>query len=51
MVIPEFDIKSVKLVPKDIVLSTVTELTQYYIKDWSLVYWDKGNEQLLQSIP
>ena len=43
MVLQEFDKESVKVLPKDIVLSTVKELTQYFIQDWSLDFWDKGN--------
>ena len=42
MVLPEFDKESVKLIPNKIILSTVTELTQYFIKDWSLSFWDNG---------
>ena len=43
VVLQEFDKESVKVLPKDIVLSTVKELTQYFIQDWSLDFWDKGN--------
>ena len=40
----KFDWDNVNLVPKTMELLTDTELTQYYIKSWSLDYNDEGKK-------
>ena len=42
----KFDWDNVNLVPKTMELLTDTELTQYYIKSWSLDYNDLGKMQV-----
>ena len=42
MVLPEFDLKTVVLVPDQIIMKSDTELTQYFIKEWTLTYMEKG---------
>ena len=42
MVLPDFDIETVILVPDKIIMSSDTELTQYFIKNWYLAYVDQG---------
>ena len=42
MTLPAFDLKTVMLVPNQIIMGSDTELTQYFIKEWSLDYIDKG---------
>ena len=42
MVTSAFDQDTVLLMPENMFLSTETELTQYFIKDWSLSFWNKG---------
>ena len=42
MVTSAFDRDTVLLMPENMFLSTETELTQYFIKDWSLSLWNKG---------
>ena len=42
----KFDWDNVNLVPKTMELLTDTELTQYYIKSWSLDYNDPGKMQV-----
>ena len=37
-----FDQKTVELVPDLIIMESETELTQYFIKEWSLEYKDGG---------
>ena len=43
MILPEFDLKTVMLVPDQIIMKSNTELTQYFIKEWTLTYMDKGS--------
>ena len=43
MILPEFDQETVLLVPDKIMLSTDTELTQYFIKEWHLNLASSGN--------
>ena len=42
MILSEFDLNVVHLLPGKIFLLTETELTQYFIKDWGLAYWHGG---------
>ena len=42
MVLTEFHQVTTKLVPKEIELLSPKELSQYYIKDYQLVYFDEG---------
>ena len=42
MITSAFDQDTVQLMPENMFLSTETELTQYFIKDWSLSFWNKG---------
>ena len=42
----KFDWDNVNLVPKTMELLTDTELTQFYIKSWSLDYNDLGKMQV-----
>ena len=42
MVLAEFDLKTVMLVPDQIIMNSNTELTQYFIKEWTLTYMEKG---------
>ena len=42
MVLPAFDLETVILVPHQIIMDSETELTQYFIKHWSLAYIDNG---------
>ena len=43
MVLPDFDLKTVVLIPDEIILSSDTELTQYFIKEWYLNFVNEGN--------
>ena len=38
----KFDQETVELVPDLIIMESETELTQYFIKEWSLEYKDRG---------
>ena len=42
MTLRKFDQKTVELIPDQIIMESETELTQYFIKEWSLEYKDKG---------
>ncbi len=42
MMLQKFDQKTVELVPDQIIMESETELTQYFIKEWSLEYKDQG---------
>ena len=42
MVLAEFDLKTVMLVPDQIIMNSDTELTQYFIQEWTLTYMEKG---------
>ena len=42
MLLRKFDQKTVQLVPDLITMESETELTQYFIKEWSLEYKDEG---------
>ena len=42
MVLPDFDLETVSLIPDEIIMSSATELTQYFIKEWRLEFEDKG---------
>ena len=42
MILSKFDLNSVLLLPGTISLITETELTQYFIKDWQLTFWNNG---------
>ena len=42
MVLSDFDLKAVTLVPNKILMSSDTELTQYFIKEWFLTFEDPG---------
>ena len=46
MVLGRFDQETVELVPDQIIMESETELTQYFIKEWSLKYKDKGKNYL-----
>ena len=43
MVLPEFDLKTVILVPDKIIMESGTELTQYFIQEWTLTYKEENN--------
>ena len=43
MVLPEFDLKTVVLVPDKIIMESGTELTQYFIQEWTLTYKEENN--------
>ena len=38
MILKQFDMDSVKLNPDSIIMQSPTELTQYFIKSWTLKY-------------
>ncbi len=42
MILQRFDQETVELVPDQIIMESETELTQYFIKEWSLDYKDGG---------
>ena len=42
MVLPDFDLETVSLIPDEIIMSSATELTQYFIKEWRLEFEDQG---------
>ena len=42
MVLTEFHQVTTKLVPTDIELLTSTELSQYQITQWQLIFYDEG---------
>ena len=42
LVLPDFDLETVMLVPDQIIMNSDTELTQYFIKDWGLSFIDEG---------
>ena len=46
MVLSSFDLSTVLLLPGNISLLTETELTQYFIKDWDLTFWNKGTDEI-----
>ena len=39
----QFDQETVEMIPDVIDLQSSTELTQYFIKTWSLTYTNQGN--------
>ena len=43
LVLDQSDRKTVMLVPDEMILASQTELTQYFIKDWSLTFMNPGN--------
>ncbi len=40
MTLRAFDQETVELIPDQIIMESETELTQYFIKEWSLEYKD-----------
>ena len=42
MILQKFDQDTVEMVPDQIIMESETELTQYFIKEWSLEFKDKG---------
>ena len=44
MKLHSFDQETSILIPGSIKMMKETELTQYYIKDWQLTYYDKGEK-------
>ena len=44
MKLHSFDQETSILIPGAIEMMKETELTQYYIKDWQLTYFNKGEE-------
>ena len=42
MVLPDFDLETVTLTPDKITMSSDTELTQYFIKEWNLKFVEPG---------
>ena len=51
MILKEFDAATTALTPDKLVMMSAIELTQYYITDWKLKYFDQGfifSEKFLQ---
>ena len=51
MILKEFDAATTALTPDNLVMMSAIELTQYYITDWELKYFDQGfifSEKFLQ---
>ena len=47
LVLDQSDRKTVMLLPDEMILASQTELTQYFIKYWSLTFMNPGNLQML----
>ena len=50
MVLPDFSLKTATLIPDMITMSSNTELTQYFIKDWHLRFAVKGQNKIYSYI-
>ena len=42
MVLSDFDLETVTLIPEEVLMSSNTELTQYFIQNWYLTFGDQG---------
>ena len=42
MILKEFDAATTVLTPDQLVMMSAIELTQYYITDWNLKYFNQG---------